>query len=420
MKNFNITSIRKFLGFIFLTFFFAFTSCKSPNDVIDSNNELKSTINSYASQGGTFKFRIQRFETGMTNNYNNQIAETYRLLEENGKVVAIGQTTVPTIHEQGYFGLIYDSDGNKIAMGSGLITSGNYNDDFEIMPNNDLISYHYYYGSPGGVEASYVNHTQSTDNTVFSGWNNAGYLYQINNQFFLLSMGANSNYGHPMIYKYDASTIKWTGTSVESMDYVQGSTTNLPTVNHASKVGNNDKVYWAYLNYDGTRANGKINILSYDGTNFSTRYTLPIGVIGEGSNIYNMSGIKLYKNPDNTNQPYMVVRRYNEDILDIYKFTGSAIQIVKTGVNIPKDTNGAVNYRYLCFTGNNVYMITGTDSILYKLNGTSFTSVSTSLINNNQLTAIESIKGGLLLALTVRVESTPEPKTVSDIVQISN
>jgi hypothetical protein len=238
-------------------------------------------------------------------------------------------------------------------------------------------------------------------------------------------MGLNSNYGHPMLYNYIPSNSSWAGEVVPAMDYVQGSGINIPATNDVSKAGNTDKVFWAWLSYNTNQDNGKINIISYNGTSFSAATTLSgIGRIGQGQSIYSHS-VTLHKNPDNLNNPYLVVRHYDSDVLDIYKFTGSAIEIVKAGVNLPTSIpiiSGSLRtYKEIKFTGNNVYLITGRDRNLYKLSGTTFVIDKTNVtVDGEYISAIESTTNGLLISVVKTLLTKPQPKTVSDVVLVPN
>jgi len=241
----------------------------------------------------------------------------------------------------------------------------------------------------------------------------------------MLSMGLNSNYGHPMLYNYIPTTYTWAGNVVMAMDYVQGSGVNIPTTNDASKAGNSDKVFWAWLSYNTNQDNGKINIISYNGSSFSAVTSLGnIGKIGQGLSMYSHL-ITLHKNPNNLNNPYLVVKHYDSDVLDIYKFTGSAIEVVKTGVTLPASipiTSGTLRmYKEIKFSGNNVYLITGNDKNLYKLSGSTFVIDKPNLtVEGEKISAIESTSNGLLISVVKTLLTKPQPKTVSDVVLISN
>jgi hypothetical protein len=134
----------------------------------------------------------------------------------------------------------------------------------------------------------------------------------------------------------------------------------------------------------------------------------------------------LCKNPNNLNQPYMVVRRYNTDILDIYKFTGTAIEVIKTGVTLPSSIslfpgNTLREFKEIKFTGNNVYLITGFDKNLYKLSGSTFIIDKPNVtLEEERISAIESTKEGILVSVVKEVDSKPLPKVVSDVVFIPN
>lgn len=384
----------------------------------------------YSSAGATFKFRLYQAAPieGQTGNNNNHAATIYQIIDDNGFISVIAD----------YWNLAFSGPGAVINCQGDYLKSpestfvtfqkANFTDDFEILDKTRLVSYH----STGGSHGSYgftgiqvFVHNPTPFSGAVSASSNQGYMFTINDRNFMLSMGLNSNYGHPMLYNYIPTTYTWSGNVVSAMDYVQGSGVNLPATNDASKVGNSDKVFWAWLSYNTNQDNGKINIISYNGTTFSTVTTLSnIGRIGQGLSIYSHS-ITLHKNSNNLNNPYMVVRHYDADILDIYKFTGSAIEVVKTGVTLPTSipiTSGTLRtYKEIKFTGNNVYLITGNDKNLYKLSGSTFVIDKANLtVDGEKISAIESTSGGLLMSVVKTLLTKPQPKTVSDVILIPN
>lgn len=399
------------------------------------NQELNPAKTFYANNGATFKFRLYNFPPteGDTNNNNYHTAEIYKIIDDNGIFSTFAKYTVPSISLVSY-GAVLNCQGDFNAASTtnkvGFQNASAY-DDFEIDTNyTRLISYN----SSSGAHGSYgftgtriYVHNPTFFSGAISASSNQGYMHTINHSNFMLSMGLNSNYGKPTFYQYIPSTLSWTGTIVSAMDYVQGSGVNIPTTNDASKVGNSDKVYWAWLSYTTNASNGKINIISYNGTSFSAVTSLDgIGSIGPDLSTYNKHTITLHKNPDNLNNPYMVVRRYNSDILDIYKFTGTTIEVVKTGVTLPStitllpgDTNRV--YKDIVFSGSNIYLISGKDKNLYKLSGSNFVIEKPSLtIGDDRISALESTPNGILVSIVKTIPSTPLTKVVSDVVFISN
>jgi hypothetical protein len=119
------------------------------------------------------------------------------------------------------------------------------------------------------------------------------------------------------------------------------------------------------------------------------------------------------------------VRHFDADILDIYKFTGNAIQAMKTGItlstSIPIISGSLRTFKEIKFTGNNVYLITGNDKNLYKLSGSTFAIDKASLtVNGEKISAIESTSKGLLASIVKTLLTQPQPKTVSDVILIPN
>ena len=412
-------------------------SCTKPDDE-DTGGTTSGTIaqeinpakSFYSSAGATFKFRLYHFppSEGETGNNNNHAASIDKIIDDNGFVSIIADYWNLAFSGPG---AVLDCKGDYISPQTStavVLQKKHFTDDFEILDKTRLVSYN----STGGAHGAYGFTGQQVyvHNPVYfqgaiSASSNQGYMCTLNDRNFMLSMGLNSNYGHPMLYNYIPSNSSWAGEVVPAMDYVQGSGINIPTTNDVSKAGNTDKVFWAWLSYNTNQDNGKINIISYNGTSFNAATTLGgIGRIGQGLSMYSHS-VTVHKNPDNLNNPYMVVRHYDSDVLDIYKFTGSAIEIVKAGVTLPPSipiiSGNLRTYKEIKFTGNNVYLITGRDKNLYKLSGTTFVIDKAELVADGEyISAIESTKGGLLISVVKTLVTKPQPKTVSDVVLIPN
>lgn len=392
--------------------------------------EINPTKSFYSSAGATFKFRLYNFPPteGETDNYNNHAAYIDKIIDDNGFVSIVADYWNLAFSGPG---AVLDCKGDYISPQTSTVVGlqkKHFTDDFEILDKTRLVSYN----STGGSHGSYgfIGQTVYVHNPVYfqgaiSSSSIQGYMCTLNDRNFMLSMGYNSNYGHPMLYNYIPSNYTWAGEVVPAMDFVQGSGVNLPATNDASKAGNADKVFWAWLSYTTNQDNGKINIISYNGSSFSAATSLGgIGRIGQGQSIYSHS-VTLHKNPDNLNNPYMVVKHYDSDVLDIYKFTGSAIEIVKTGVALPASIpviSGTLRtFKEIKFSGSNVYLITGRDKNLYKLSGATFVIDKADLIADGEyISAIESATNGLLISVVKTLSTKPQPKTVSDVVLIPN
>ena len=400
----------------------------TPTNTGTSAKETALAKTYYTNNGATFKFRLYNRENDSNNNHT---ADITRIIESNNTISVIAQYSIPAIFLQSSGGVLncqgdYLSSSSSNAVG---INSIYMSDEFEIS-NNQLVSYNYgssvFGGSYGFKDGSFHNHSLSTHNGPFADKANQGFMFLLNGQYLMLSMGLNSNYGHPMLYKYNSTNATWSGSVIPAMDYVQGVLKNLPTTNHASKVGNTDKIFWAYLSFDNSPDNGKINIISYDGTAFSPLTTRSgIGSIGTTLSMEYKHSIQLYKNPNNLNNPYIVVRRYNTDILDIYKFTGTAIETIVTGVSIPTAipvVSGTTRqFKNIVFSGSNIYLISGNDKNLYKLSGSAFVADKATLFQSGErISAMESTSAGILISVAKTLNTTPQPKTVSDVILIPN
>ncbi len=403
----------------------------STDDPADGGSTIAAELNpakaQYSAHGGTFRFRVYNYAPveGQPNN-NNHEAIVEKIMERNNRIDILAGFVVPALGMQGNAAIL-NCEGEIISgdsPGKVFIQSQYFYGDYEILPNGELVSYTYIggaHGSYGGIGASYHNHTQNTHNGPFSSSSNAGFMSRFNNQFFMLSMSFNSNGGRPMLYTYQPSTFTWDGQLVEAM-----TTVGIGTTWDASKVGNMDRMFWVWLSYDGTPENGRINITGYNGSEFSPVASLSgIGSIGTTQSMEYKHTIFLHKNPDQNDQPYMVVRRYGTDILDVYKFNGSTIETVVTGLTIPQEIpiiSGSVRvYKELAFSGDDIYMITGKDKNLYKRSGNSFVVTNPGLTTDGQtITALEATPGGALISVHHSINSTPQPKTVSDVVFVAN
>ena len=432
-------------AFIHLTLFvgLTFSACTPTDEDIYKNKstiaqELDPAKSFYAAIGGIFKYRVYQSPPteGDTENFNYHTAEAYKIIDNQGVFSVISKYAIPSISLVGY-GAILNCKGdynhpdstNRVTIFKSQYDQVPTYDEYEIdMNNTRLLTYNYTNGSHG--EFGFDNIILYVNNPVFfqgaiSSRSNRGYMHTLNHANFMLSMGYNSNSGSPTLYRYNPANYTWIGDAVSQIEWVPGSSTNIPLTNDASKAGNTDKVFWAYLSYTTNLANGKINILSYNGSTFSNVTSLGgIGSIGTGWS--SISSITLYKNPTNLNNPYMVVRHYDTEILDIYKFNGTAIEKVKTGVSIPStiallpgDTKRVI--KDIAFSGNNVYIISGNDKNLYKLSGNSFVIEKPNLtLTDDRISALESTPTGILISIVKTIPTKPLSKIVSDIVYITN
>jgi hypothetical protein len=419
------------------------TACTPSDEDIDKNKstiaqELDPAKSFYAANGASFKYRVYQSPPteGYTENLNYHTAEAYKIIDNQGVFSVISKYAMPAIELVGY-GAILNCKGdynhpdstNKVTIYKSQYDQVLTYDEYEIdMNNTRLLTYNYTNGSHG--ETGFDNIILYVNNPVFfqgaiSSRSNRGYMHTLNHANFMLSMGYNSNSGRPTLYRYNPANYTWIGDPVSQIEWVPGSNTNIPLTNDASKAGNTDKVFWAYLSYTTSLANGKINILSYNGSSFSDVTSLDgIGSIGTGWATVNT--ITLYKNPTNLNNPYMVVRHSDAEILDIYKFNGTAIEVVKTGITIPStiallpgDSKRVI--KDIAFSGNNVYIIFGNDKNLYKLSGNSFEIEKPNLtVTDDRISALESTPAGILFSIVKTIQSKPLAKIVSDIVFIAN
>ncbi|MCZ8197410.1 MAG: hypothetical protein O9267_07370 [Flavobacterium sp.] len=430
--------MKKILYNLVIVFSLTLNSCSSSDEETSNNStstiaqEIDPAKTFYANNGTTFKYRLYRDAPieGNNDNFNNHSAEIYKIIDDNGIFSVFAGYSLPAIGLAGYGAVLNcQGDYNKESTTNNVfLQSTSANDDFEIDTNyTRLISYNSTsgaHGSFGFVGTRIYVHSPNFFSGAISASSNQGYMHTINHANFMLSMGYNSDGGLPRLYRYNPTNFSWLSYPVPGIEVVPGSGTNIPLTNDSSKVGNADKVFWAWLSYTSNLSNGKINIISYDGSTFSNVTSLDgIGSIGSGWASVNT--ITLHKNPNNLNNPYMVVRRYNSDILDIYKFNGTTIEVVKIGVSIPTSipiTSGSIRtFKELKFTGDNVYLIWGFDKNLYKLSGSTFVVDRPNLtLSGEKISAIEGSPNGLLVSIVKAINTKPQPKTVSDVILIPN
>ncbi len=421
----------KQIYFILFSSFSLITLSCSKED-IDTNSTVTQEINSaktfYANNGGTFKFRLYMLPTkGDKNNIKYDTAEIYKIIEDNGILSTIAKVSTSDYREPSNSAFLNcQGDYYSIASSNSVGIVGAFGDDYEIDKNHTrVIVYHSTSGAHGsygfvGTRIWFFNPAISWGAEWYG---SPGYLIILNDTTFMFSMGYNSNSTRPMLYRRTETS--WLKNVVTQIDYVPGSNTNIPMTNDASKVGNTDKVYWTWLSYTSNLSNGKINIISYNGSTFSDVYSLAgIGSIGSGFTSVNT--VTLHKNPNNLNNPYIVVRHDNSDTLDIYKFNGTAIEVVKTGVNLPSTITLLPGDTYrvikdIAFSGDNIYLISGKDKNLYKLSGSSFVIEKPNLtLTDDRISALESTANGILISIIKTIPTTPFTKVVSDVVLIPN
>lgn len=392
----------------------------------------------YTSTGAQLQFRVA-YEMGLAadgKNNNHTSAEVYSIIDNGGKLSVLVYTALPAAFLQNANALI-NCQGeylNTSVSGTLIFNTGYIQKaEADVLPNNDLIMYLYDdlwrgstvapYGNIGNQGGYYHNVTKALPQNAVTPNGSWGYMYILNNQPYYFSVWGTA---YPALHTYNTTTKAWTNQKITAMD---GSYKNLLISNDVAKVGNADRVYWAYLSFTNDfNVDGKLNILSFDGTNFSAPKSLVIGDIGEGSggnHVYKHS-VALIKNGSNTQQPYIVVRRYNTDVLDFYKFNGSSLEVVKQGVNLPAGltTNGNLKqYKNIVAYNGNIYLLateisTGQPKI-YKLNGTTLEPAFTNLLKaNEKFTAIEASARGLLVSILKVIPTQPKEMEVSDIVLI--
>lgn len=431
--------MKRIIAFLFCI---AVLSCKKDKSAsggtADTPNvkEIQPSKNYYGSLGALFQFRIA-YAMGLSSdggNNNYTTLDVYSIIERGGKVSVLFNTSIPGILQRA--GAIIDCKGEYLSAGAagGLNFNQGYAQKAEadILPNNELIMYIYErlarasfegYGNIGNEGGYYHNVTKDVLQNAVTPNGSWGYMYILNNQPYYFSLWGTI---YPALHTYNASTKTWSNQKVVAMD---GTYKDFVVSHDVAKVGNDSRVYWAYLSFKTDfNTDGQLNILSFDGSAFSTPKSLTIGDIGEGSGgnqVYKHS-VMLVKNGSNPQQPYIMVRRYNTDILDFYKYNGNTIEVVKQGVNMPNEiliTSGSLRrYSNIVGVNGNIYMFaTDGGSQLFKLSANKFEKVYDNILKSGErFTAIEASAKGLLVSVGKVIPAKPQKMEVCDIILIPN
>jgi hypothetical protein len=374
-----------------------------------SAQETQQAKQFYNANGAQFKFRSY---CRLNDNDNHHGSTIFKLIEDNNKISFLAHNFVYAVSLQTY-GFMTDVTG-EIASSEVAASTGGILDlkgDFYINDARQLtsISYENYYGmgALGQGTAKYINHSLGTNNGPISPLA-TGYMFYLGDNFYMLSAGLNSNSGAPSLYSLNNSTSTWTSQPVPGF---VSNTTNAYCTSDILKVGNT--VYWSWISYDTSLDNGKINIIYFDGTNFSSVTTLTgIGNVGL-SGIDRKNTVSLTENRANPNQPYMIMARFSTGTYDVFKFNGSAITSFASDITISQ------GYKDIAIVNNVIYVL-GNDEKLYKVSGSSLVATNFPAIGSDSVTAIEPSVNGLLVSVHKTINSTPQEKDVSDVILIPN
>ncbi|RIW15111.1 hypothetical protein D0X99_11740 [Algoriphagus lacus] len=380
----------------------------------------------YTKQGAQFKFRVYAFNGDLNNRHEMYLQ---KIFERNGKISFISESW--TTFGGTSFTYKINASGELIldpTIGGNQLNPANEN---EINAEDQLVVYQY--GSGAVTHGAYGNsrgvmHNLSTQKIQQTPMNNSeqGYLLNLKGKSYVFSMGLNSNTGFPSLYTFvpgvPPAADRWDLTDLPNFKNV-----GINFTNDASKAGNPNKVFWTWVSYDAVNTtNGKIHCVSFDGSNFSAITSKSIGPVGETLSMEKKHMPVLYKNPNNLDQPYIVVRRWNnQNILDIYKYTGTAIETVAEGVSLPTTlpaSNGVTReYKEIAFTGNNVYLIARADNKLYRLKGKDWEVIGQNLLTGeNKFTAIEGGADGLYLGISYLLQNGNLIRIAGDLVFLKN
>ena len=380
----------------------------------------------YSKAGAQFKFRTFAFNGDLNNRHEMYLR---KIIEKNGQLSFISESW--TSFGGTSFAYKVNATGDLILDAA---VSGNflhYKFENEVNSDNHLISFNYgtdgtSHGGYGNTKGILHNHSLQKYQILYMNNSDMGYMTQLKGKTFVLSMGLNSNSGRPSLYTHVPGVTpaqdKW---ELKDLDFIRN--TGIYFTNDASKAGNPNKIFWTWISYDGlTTTQGKLHVVTFDGTNFSTITSRSMGQVGETLSMEKKHMPVLYKNPNNLDQPYIVVRRYNNlNVFDVYKYTGSAIETVVEGVNLPStlpSTNGTVrDFKEMAFTGSNLYLINGFDNKLYKLKGKEWEDAGKNLaVGENRFTAIEGGADGLYLGVSYLLQNGNLIRVAGDLVFLKN
>ncbi len=380
----------------------------------------------YTKQGVQFKLRSYAFNGDLNNAH-----EMYfrKIFEKNGKISFLGQSVTPFGGTT--FNYKINATGDLVLdpiIGGNQLNPANEN---EINAEDQFVVYQY--GSGPATHGGYGNsrgvmHNLSTQKIQQTPMNTTdqGYLLNLKGKSYVFSMGLNSNTGFPSLYTFVPGVPpvadKWEFTDLPTFKNV-----GINFTNDASKAGNPNKAFWTWVSYDAVNTtNGKLHCVSFDGSNFSAITSKAIGQVGETLSMEKKHMPVLYKNPNNLEQPYIVIRRWNNrNIIDIYKYAGSSIETVAEGVALPSTlpaSDGVTrDYKEIAFTGSNVYMIARSDKRLYRLKGKEWEVLGQNYLTlDNTFTAIEGGADGLWIGLTMVLEKDAPKRIVADLIFLKN
>ncbi len=380
----------------------------------------------YSKAGAQFKFRAFAFNGDLNNRHEMYLR---KIIEKNGQLSFISESW--TSFGGTSFAYKVNATGDLVLDAA---VSGNflhYKFENEVNSDNHLISFNYgtdgtSHGGYGNTKGILHNHSLQKYQILYMNNSDMGYMTQLKGKTFVLSMGLNSNSGRPSLYTHVPGVTpaqdRW---ELKDLDFIRN--TGIYFTNDASKAGNPNKIFWTWISYDGlTTTQGKLHVVTFDGTNFSTITSRSMGQVGETLSMEKKHMPILYKNPNNLDQPYIVVRRYNNlNVFDVYKYTGSAIETVVEGVNLPStlpSTNGTVrDFKEMAFTGSNLYLINGFDNKLYRLKGKEWEDVGKNLaVGENRFTAIEGGADGLYLGVSYLLQNGNLIRIAGDLVFLKN
>ncbi|WP_461486361.1 hypothetical protein, partial [Pedobacter sp.] len=255
--------------------------------------DVQPAKNYYASLGAQFQFRAA-YEMGMAadgKTGNQTSLDVYSILESGGKVSVFFNTSIPALSMQNA-GALVNCKGDYLSSttsgGLGFNIGYGQKAEADVLPDNDLMMYVYTdvyrgsttapYGNIGNQGGYCHNVTKNILQNAVTPNGSWGYMYMLNNQVYYFSVWGTS---YPALHTYNATANTWSNQKVTAMD---GTYKNFLVSQDVAKVGNTDKVYWAYLSFQNDfTIDGQVNILSCDGTSFSSPKSLTIGSIGQGS-----------------------------------------------------------------------------------------------------------------------------------------
>lgn len=385
-------------------------------------NEIADAKTFYSQNGAQFKFRAFSFNGNVENWHEMRLR---KIFERSGKISFVAENWTSFAGTSYSFKINVDKELVLDAQGGpNFLHPVNEN---ELTPENEMISYNYgssaaTHGGYGNANGVLHNFSQKTYQMSYMAQAMTGYMFRFKGKTLVFSMGLNSNSGRPSLFTLvPGATVAQDTWSLQDLEFIRSAGINFN--NDASHTGNPNKIFWTWISYDALNTtNGKIQIVTYDGSQFGKIYAKSIGKVGETLSSLYKNIPTLHRNPNNPDQPYILVKHWDDEtVFDVYKFTGTEIVTVVQNVKIPPFHNQPDGIANIAFTGSNIYLKTSSDYKIYKLKGSTFEEFAPGL--NTVLTKVTTIEGGadgLYVGISNQIETGNLIRVAADLIFFKN